>query len=99
MRDIIRRMERGKRSWPAEIVLRSFGLAMLGMCAASALWVFRLVHQPPPHEARPIECLAALLAVIGWSLGWAFFAVGPGLFKLVPVPQRYWRYSSKGPPR
>ena len=99
MRDIIRRMERGERCWPAEIVLRSFGLALLGLCAAAALWLFRLVHQPPPHSARPVEFLAAALAFFGWSLGCAFLAEGPGLFKLVPVPARYRRFNAKGLPR
>lgn len=85
---IMRRLESGERWWAAEIVLRSFGLALLGLCAAASWWLYRLVHQPPPHEARPLEMAVALVVVLGWSLGWSFLVVGPGLFKLVPVPSR-----------
>ena len=93
MGEIIRRLESGERWWAAEIVLRALGLALLGLCAAASLWLYRLVHQPPqPHSARPIEFLAGLIAFLGWSLGWALLIVGPGLFKLVPVSRRYWRF-------
>lgn len=90
---IMRRLESGEHWWAAEIVLRAFGLGLLGLCAASALWLFRSVHQPPPHDARAAEYLAALVAFFGWSLGWAFLAEGPGLFKLIEVPARYQRFT------
>jgi len=91
---IMRRLEGGERWWAAEIILRAFGLAMLGLCVAASVWLYGAVHQPPPpHEARPLEFLAALASVIGWSLGWSFLVVGPGLFKLVPVPRRRGSYS------
>lgn len=90
---IMRRLESGERWWAAEIVLRAFGLGLLGLCAASALWLLRLVHQPPPHEARSAEDLAALLVCVGWSLGWCFLAEGPGLFKLVDLPERHGRFT------
>ena len=87
------RLESGERWWAAEIILRSFGMALLGLCAVASVLLYRSVHQPPPHEARPIEFLEALLMVLGWSLGWSFLVVGPGLFKLVPVPGRCGSYS------
>jgi hypothetical protein len=90
---ILRRLESGERWWAAEIILRAFGLAMLGLCVAVSVWLYGAVHQPPPHEAGPLEFLAALVSVTGWSLGWSFLAVGPGLFKLVPVRRRRGSYS------
>jgi hypothetical protein len=91
---IMRRLESGERWWAAEIALRSFGLALLALCAGSVLCLYRMVHQPPPHEARPLEFFAALIAVLGWSLGWSFLVEGPALFKLIEVPARYWRFTS-----
>ncbi len=39
MGKILRRLESGERWWAAEIVLRSFGLILLSLCAADALWL------------------------------------------------------------
>ncbi len=89
---IMRRLESGERWWAAEIALRALGLALLGLCAAAVLWLYRSVHRPPPHDADALEYLAALVSFLGWSLGWSFLVVGPGLFKLVPVPGRYRNY-------
>jgi hypothetical protein len=90
---IMRRLESGERWWTAEIALRSFGLVLLGLCALSSLWLYGSVHTPPHHAANALEYLAALLAVLFWSLGCAFFAEGPGLFKLIDVPARYRRFT------
>jgi hypothetical protein len=89
---IMHRLESGERWWAAEFVLRTLGLALLGLCALSALWLYRSTHLPPPHDGRPLEYLAALVAFLSWSLGWAFLMEGPGLFKLIPVPARYRRF-------
>lgn len=89
---IMRRLESGERWWAAEIVFRSFGLILLGLCAASALWLYRSAHQPPLHDARALEYGAALTAFMSWSLGWAFLVEGPGLFKLIPLPPRHRRF-------
>jgi len=91
---ILRRLESGERWWAAEIVLRSLGLALLMLCAATASWLCSDVHQPQFREPRPLDFAAALLVFLGWSLGWALFVVGPGLFRLVPVPPRYRRFSA-----
>jgi hypothetical protein len=93
MGQIMRRLESGERWWAAEIVLRSFGLSLLALCAATALWLCRSVHQPPAHSARALEYGAALVAFLSWSLGWAFLVEGPGLFKLIPVPPRHRRFN------
>lgn len=90
---MMRRLESGERWWAAEIALRSFGLALLGLCAASVIWLYRLVHQPPPHDPRPLEFLAALIVFLSWSLGWSFLVEGPGLFKLIELPARHWRFT------
>jgi predicted small integral membrane protein len=92
MGKIMRRLESGERWWAAEIAFRLLGLVLLALCGGAALWLFRSVHLPPPHEARPLEYLGALLAFLSWSLGWACFVEGPGLFKLIPVPARYRRF-------
>ena len=92
---IMRRLESGERWWAAEIALRSFGLGLLCLCAASALWLYRSAHQPPPHGARVLEYGAALTAFMSWSLGCAFLVEGPGLFKLVPLPPRHRRFNTE----
>ena len=89
MNEIMRRMEQGERSWPAEIVLRAFGLCLLAMCVAASLWLYRAVHQPPARGPRALEIGAAALVAIGWSLGCSFLVEGPGLFRLVYVPSRH----------
>ncbi len=90
---IMRRLESGERWWAAEIVIRSAGLGLLALCAVAALWLCRSVHLPPPHEPRLRDYGAALAAFLGWSLGWACLVEGPGLFKLIPVPSRYRRFT------
>ncbi len=91
---ILRRLESGERWWAAEIALRSLGLALLGLCAAAAFWLSDDVRQPQYHEPTPLDFAAALLVFLGWSLGGALLVVGPGLFKLVPVPPRHRRFST-----
>ena len=87
MNAIMRRINSGKRWWAGEIIFRLLGLALLALCAAGAAWLYRSANQPPAHEPRPAEYLAALATVHGWALGWPFLIEGPALFKLVPVPR------------
>lgn len=89
MDTIMRRLGSGKRWWAAELVLRVLGLTLLGLCAAATLWLYRLIHMPPPHETNVTELLAALVAVLGWSLGWLLLVVGQGLFTLLPRPDGF----------
>lgn len=93
MTRIMRRLESGERWWAAEIVLRFFGLVFLGLCAAAALWLYQSLHQPPPHAPKTLDYVAALVVVLGWSLGWSFLVEGPGLFQLIEVPARYRRFT------
>ena len=93
MNRIIRRLETGERWWAAEIALRSGGLALLALCMASALWLYRVVHTVPPHPTGALEYAAALATILGWSLGLSFLVEGPGLFKLIDVPPRHRRFT------
>ncbi len=68
----------------AEIVLRSSGPCPAGPVRTAASWLCDAVHEPQFHGPTPRDFAAALLVFLGWSLGWAFLVVGPGLFKLVP---------------
>lgn len=88
MVSIIRRLETGERWWAAEIVLRLAGLALLGVCAAAGLWVFRLANLPPPHQGTPLEFAGAAIAVVALSPGLALALEGPRLFRPVPLPPR-----------
>ncbi len=92
MNEIMHRLESGERWWPAEIALRSLGAALLALCLAAALWLYRSYQSPPAQGPRPSECMAAIAAFLGWSLGWAFLVEGPRLFKLVPLPPRHRRF-------
>jgi len=94
MRQIIRRLERGERCWIAEIALRSLGLLLLGLCAALTLWLYRAVHQPPPHQYDASEIVAALIAVPSFSFGGLLLIEGSNLFRLVDLPARHRRYPS-----
>jgi len=93
MGKIRRRLESGERWWAAEIVFRLIGLGLLALCAAAALWLYRSAHHPPPHAFSLAEVLAALVAIIAWSLGWCFLVEGPALFKLIDVPPRHRRFT------
>lgn len=90
---IMRRLEGGERWWAAEILLRTFGLAMLGLCVVSVLWLHGSLNMQPRHGPAALEYAAALAAFLGWSLGWVFLLEGPGLFKLIPVPPRRRRFN------
>lgn len=88
MTAILRRLESDRPGWAVQIAVRSAGLALLGLCAATAWWLHRSVHQLPPHGATLLEYAAALLTVASGCLGWALLGEGPGLFRLIPVPGR-----------
>jgi hypothetical protein len=88
---ILDRLEASQRSWAAHILLRVFGLAMLGGCAAAVSWLYASVHRLAPHGPTVREFLAAAVAFAAWAVGWAFVAVGPGLFQRIHVPGRYRR--------
>lgn len=97
MAEIIHRMQTGERCWPAEIVLRGFGLGLLCLCAAASLLLYHSVHVRPPHDPRPIEIAEAIVVVASWSLGGALLGEGSGLFRLVRLPGRHARFPSESP--
>jgi hypothetical protein len=65
-------------------------LALLGACTAACLRLYHMAHQPPRHDASPLEGLIAALAYLCFSAGWALSLGGPRLFRLVPLPKRSW---------
>ena len=89
---IMRRLESGARWWAAEIVLRTFGLALFGLCALSAHWLYRSVHLATFSAPGLRDYGAALAAYLCWWLGGAFLCYGPGLFRLIDLPPRYRRF-------
>jgi hypothetical protein len=91
LREIVRKVESGERCWPAEIVLRGFGLALLALGAWAVSWLYRSFN-PAPHVAGLADDAAAVLAVLCWWFGWAFAILGPALFKRIPLPARHWYY-------
>ncbi|MBW8752978.1 MAG: hypothetical protein JF595_02325 [Sphingomonadales bacterium] len=88
MASIMQRLERGERYWPAELVLRAAGLGLLYFCTVLARPLYRLVNQPPPHQATPAEFALAAVIFVCLTSGLALLFVGPGLFRLVPRPPR-----------
>lgn len=88
MSSIIGRLQSGKRWWTAEFVLRTAGLALLGLCLMLARGIMRLVNQPPPHQGSPLELAMAAMAFACLSAGLALFLEGPELFRPVPLPPR-----------
>lgn len=88
------RLRRGERWWPAEIVLRTIGTVLLGVCYMLVDLAHDLVTAPPPHPATPGEFAICLAVVIALTSGLALTLFGPGLFEEVPIPrssQWYWK--------
>jgi hypothetical protein len=88
LNSILHRLQRGKRWWAAELVLRVAGLGMLAFCALMARVVYRLANLPPPHDGTPREFILGAVAVVSLWTGLALFFEGPGLFRLLPKPPR-----------
>jgi hypothetical protein len=72
----------------ADIAIRSVGALLLGLCAASACWLYRSVNRPPVHATSALEFAATALVVLCWALGWAAVGEGQALFRLVEAPGR-----------
>lgn len=87
MVSIWKRLERGERCWPAEVVLRLAGTSMLYACAVIWRALCRLVGQPP-HPSGPLEFIIAAGVCICLSAGLALTLEGSGLFRLLPMPPR-----------
>lgn len=103
MHAVINRSQFAKRWWTGQIVLRGvvlrgLGLAILALCAASAIWLYRSVHQFPAHDPRAGEYLAAIVIIQSWSVGWPLLIIGPELFRPVPVPRssKFTSFTTRG---
>jgi hypothetical protein len=93
MGKIMARLETGDRWWAAEIVLRAIGLALLGLCALSAIWLHAAVQRPSSELSLALETAEAAGTFLCWSMGGALLTVGQGLFRLIDVPGRAARFS------
>lgn len=89
MHAALRRLRSDDRWWAADIATRGIGTLLLGVCAASACWLYRSIHRPPAHAANVLEFAAAALAVLCWTSGWATVAEGQKLFRLVKATGHY----------
>jgi hypothetical protein len=88
VRDIIARLERGERYWPAELVFRPIGLALLCGCGALAQILRRQLGQLPAHGTTPAEFGVAALIVCCLWIGLSLTFVGPALLRRIPIPPR-----------
>jgi len=89
MHDVLHRLQSAERWFVGDLAIRGIGCLLLGLCAAAAWWLYRLVHQPPAHPASLAELAAGALTVVSWATGWAALGEGQGLFKRVTVPGRH----------
>lgn len=92
MAKILQRLAGNDRWWAAEFVLRSVGLALLGLCIGVSLFLYHSAHQRLEHEPRALEYAGALVVFLSWSSGGALLTVGPGLFERIALPGRYARF-------
>jgi len=81
-------LQKGKRWWAAECVLRVVGLVSLAGCWSMAVLAHRLIIAPPPHQATLTELLICAGVFLLLITGLAFTFSGPGLFRHYPVPPR-----------
>lgn len=88
MKALLSRLQQGERVWPAELVLRTAGLASLYACLLAWRWDCCLVAIPPKHDTTPQEFAVSILAVVCLSVGLALTLEGPNLLRRVPLPPR-----------
>lgn len=93
MANVKSRLESGEKWWGAEIVLRSFGLFLLGLCSRQVSWLSTALHQPMIHGARPMEVVVAAAIFLSGSIGFALLLEGAGLFRLVDLPARHMTFT------
>ena len=89
------RLRRGERWWAAEIVLRTIGLTLFGICYKLGLLAHRIVTTPPPHQATLGEFAVCTAIVVALTGGLALTLFGPGLFEEVPIPRNSAYFPSK----
>ena len=88
----LERLHKGERLWPAEIFLRSLGLALLLGCFKLALLAHRLVIVPQVHQPTLDEFALCLAIILALTSGLALAIEGPGLFRRVPIPPTAHRF-------
>ena len=84
----LQRLRSDERWLAADLAIRGFGGALLGLCAAVACWLYRSVHRAPAHPASALELILGLAVASCWVTGWAALGQGQGLFRLIEVPGR-----------
>lgn len=88
-------LRRGERWWPAEIVLRGLGAAMLAAAWRLALTAHRMATTPAPHPAGLIDLAVCAAIVVLLCVGLMLGFEGPGLLRDVPLSP--WFTQTRGP--
>lgn len=87
----------GQHWWPAEIVLRGLGLLSLAGFGRLAAIVHRMAITPALHSPGLGELALCAGLVILLCGGLTLTCVGPGLFRRVPLPPHFTRYTDYTP--
>lgn len=77
--------------WWHQIGPRAAGLLLLLLCALAARWLHASIHHLPAPHATWRELLAAAIAFLSGTTGWALLAEGPEPFRRIDVPARHRR--------
>ncbi|AXB75442.1 hypothetical protein [Novosphingobium sp. P6W] len=85
LRSKLASLRRGERWWPAEIVLRALGLALLAGCWRLAITAQRMAMQPAPHPASAADLAVCAGVVVLLCAGLMLGIEGPGLLRDVPL--------------
>lgn len=88
IKPILERLERGERSWSAELLARLTGLVLLAAIWPTSRWLRALETRPPIHQAGALEFLAGVLVLACLWGGLALAGVGPRLLARQPLPPR-----------
>ena len=83
---VLDRLHRGDRWWPAEVLFRTVGLALLGGCRKLALAGCHMAARPGLHPSALIMAGVSTAIVALLTCGLALAIGGPGLLRLVPDP-------------
>lgn len=98
MSQYLERLRQGDRWWPAEVVLRLAGAALLGLSYRIVLLLHALVRVRPPHSASPAEFALGAVVYLTLSGGLSLAFAGPALLRQVPIPTRSALFARKQTP-